>query len=569
MSANNTTGSASQPSTSTPVIAPYPPANTAPPTVVGTVKRGYALTASQGAWTGPGNTYTYQWQEDFGEGYTAIAGATSPTYTLTAADEGDPVRVVITATNPDGTIVAGSQPTVAVTPDTPVNDVAPTLSGSAQRGSVITAGPGTWEGQNDTYSFQWQHSTDNGVTWSNVAGQTGSSYAIGVSDEGSRLRAVVTATNPDGAVSQASAATSNIAALPPVATAAPTVGGSAQRGQTLSSTNGTWSGLGNVYALQWQRSANGTTWANIASATSPTYALTTADEGDVIRLQVTAINPDATVTASSTATATVAAAPPVNTAAPQLSGIAQRSASLSVNAGAWNGIGNGYAVQWQRSPTAGRRGQTSPARPPGPTRSRCPTRAHELRVRITATNADGSASATSAAVRRSAPRRRSTPRCRRSRASPCEASALSSVAGTWTGIGNTLRPTSGSVGQTAPPGRTSPAPPAVGLHARGHRRGRCVRLEVTATNPDGVVTAASAPTATWLIAAGQHHCPAITGTPQRGMTLSAGQGTWSGPATATPTNGSAPPTAAPGATSPARRPPATGRPSPTRARPCA
>ena len=57
--------------------------------------------------------YAYQWQRDFGEGYVDIAGATGATYTLTVADVDATVRVLVTASNPDATIVEASEPTDA------------------------------------------------------------------------------------------------------------------------------------------------------------------------------------------------------------------------------------------------------------------------------------------------------------------------------------------------------------------------------------------------------------------------------------------------------------------------
>src|SRR6202012_2504734 len=103
-----------------------------------------------------------------------------------------------------------------------------------------------------------------------------------------------------------------------------------QRGNSLSSTTGAWAGTGNTFTLQWQRSAdNGTTWTNITGATTPSYTMQAPDEGDVVRLMVTAANPDGSATAASSASATVIASPPVNTAAPVVAGTPQRTAILN------------------------------------------------------------------------------------------------------------------------------------------------------------------------------------------------------------------------------------------------
>ena len=94
-------------------VAPFPPANTVAPAITGTPQRTKDLSATRGTWTGPDNLYAYQWQRDFGEGYVDIEGATGASYTLLVADVDALVRVVVTATNPDGTIMEASEPTDA------------------------------------------------------------------------------------------------------------------------------------------------------------------------------------------------------------------------------------------------------------------------------------------------------------------------------------------------------------------------------------------------------------------------------------------------------------------------
>ena len=54
------------------------------------------------------HAYAYQWQHDFGSGFTDIAGATGTTYPLGVADVGTRVRVRVTATNADASVSATS-----------------------------------------------------------------------------------------------------------------------------------------------------------------------------------------------------------------------------------------------------------------------------------------------------------------------------------------------------------------------------------------------------------------------------------------------------------------------------
>ena len=297
VTATNISGVSSTPSAPTSAIAPYPPANTVAPAISGVAERGVTLNATEGTWTGPDNVYTYQWQRDAGEGYVDIEGATAASYTLDIPDEGATVRVVVTAADPDASISQASAPTATVTDALPLNQSAPTVTGTAQRGATLTAAAGTWAGIGNAYLYQWERSS--GGRWVYIVGATASTYTLAAADEGDPVRVLVSASNPDGTSSAPSAATAAVAGAPPVATVVPTVSGSAQRGASLSASRGSWSGAGNAYAYQWQRSLDGTTWTAISGATGLSYTVAVADEGDYLRLSVTTTNPDATVTAAS------------------------------------------------------------------------------------------------------------------------------------------------------------------------------------------------------------------------------------------------------------------------------
>src|SRR3954453_22720286 len=85
--------------------ANYAPTNSAAPTISGTPQVGQTLTASTGTWnsqTTPAYTYQGQPGDTAGNTCAAIAGATSQTYAVQAADVNHTLRVVVTATNPSG-----------------------------------------------------------------------------------------------------------------------------------------------------------------------------------------------------------------------------------------------------------------------------------------------------------------------------------------------------------------------------------------------------------------------------------------------------------------------------------
>ena len=84
----------------------------------------------------------------------------------------------------------------------------------------------------------------------------------------------------------------------PVNTVAPALTGNAVVGQTLTTTNGTWTGTAPVtYARAWYRLRPGGTIAAIAGETGLTYALAAADAGCLIAVIVTATNGDGSTTA--------------------------------------------------------------------------------------------------------------------------------------------------------------------------------------------------------------------------------------------------------------------------------
>ncbi|HEX4010693.1 MAG TPA: hypothetical protein VHX62_11815 [Solirubrobacteraceae bacterium] len=527
VTATNTFGVSSIAGAATGMISPYPPANTVAPAITGVAERGSVLNASQGTWTGPDNVYSYQWQRDGGEGFTNVSGATGSNYALGVADEGANVRVLVTATNPDATISVASAPTATVADALPVNQAAPTITGTVQRGSVLTAAVGTWAGLGNAYTYQWQSSPD-GSTWNDIASATNPIYTVAQTDEGDQLRVLVTATNPDGTSAVPSAATIAVPTSPPVSTSAPTINGTAQRGLTLSGARGGWSGPGNAYTYQWQRSVDGTTWTNIAGATGLSYTLAVADEGDEVRLSVTATNPDGSVTVASQPSAMAVAALPVNTSAPVLSGTPLRSSNLTANVGAWNGIGNTYTAQWQHSPDGSTWTNIGGATA-WTYAVAVADEGDQLRVVVTAANADGTASTPSpatTAVSAAPPVNTTAPTIA---GAAIRGDALTTTQGAWGGLGNAYseqwqRSADGGTTWTSITGAT-----AASYTLTVADEGDVVRLLVTVANPDATVSAATPATATVQSAAPANTAaPALSGPSQRGLTLVSSQGTWNG-----------------------------------------
>jgi hypothetical protein len=129
VTATNSGGSTPASSAPTAVVTGAP-VNTSPPTISGSAAPGQTLTASPGNWTGwPPPTFGYQWQrcDVTGGNCVNISGATGSTYTLTAADVGATIVVVVTATNTSGSVSASSAATGVVLPASSLAPTTPVL----------------------------------------------------------------------------------------------------------------------------------------------------------------------------------------------------------------------------------------------------------------------------------------------------------------------------------------------------------------------------------------------------------------------------------------------------------
>ncbi len=78
--------------------APHAPADSAAPSIAGTVAAGHDLTCAPGTWTNSPTSYAYQWSLDG----TPIAGATAASYPVPALDDGESLTCAVTASNAVG-----------------------------------------------------------------------------------------------------------------------------------------------------------------------------------------------------------------------------------------------------------------------------------------------------------------------------------------------------------------------------------------------------------------------------------------------------------------------------------
>ena len=122
VTASNSYGSGSATSGQTSTILGLTPANTSIPTISGTATEYDALFADPGSWSNSPDSFSYQWKRcnSSGNDCLAISGATANTHTLSPADVGYTIRVVVTASNAfsSNNAISDSTEVIAAAPPT-------------------------------------------------------------------------------------------------------------------------------------------------------------------------------------------------------------------------------------------------------------------------------------------------------------------------------------------------------------------------------------------------------------------------------------------------------------------
>ena len=268
---------------------------------------------------------------------------------LAASESTSGESVELTAPSTSGTyhygacvdVVAGESDTsnncsssiefVVLAPNSPATG-APTISGTAQVGEVLTAdtsGIADEDGlDNVSYSYQWQ------ADGADMSGATDSTYTLADVDEGKTISVTVSFTDDRGnEESLTSAATGAVEAKPnSPATGLPTISGTVQVGEVLTAdTSGIADedGLDNAtFSYQWQ--ADG---SDISGATGSSYTLVDSDEGKAISVTVS-FTDDRGNSESLTSAATAAVAAKPNSPAtgqPAISGTAHVGEALAAD----------------------------------------------------------------------------------------------------------------------------------------------------------------------------------------------------------------------------------------------
>ncbi|MCR6029954.1 hypothetical protein GGQ22_00670 [Nocardioides sp. zg-579] len=293
---------------------------------------------------------------------------------------------------------------------TPTPLTGPKVTGDTKVGSKLTLTDGTWSNDIAQASVAWlRDGTPTGVTTKE--------YTLSAADQGKKITARVTARRPNKVQENGSGQVvtfepftvdidTNVPAAPGtpgggggggggggstalVATADPTITGTAKVGRKLTASPGTWNGTDLTYSYAWSR--GGTL---IAGATGAEYVATADDVDQAITVTVTASKTGLTDGTATSAAVTVAKGDaPTATTPPAITGDAEPGGTLRVSSGTWSEPGVAFAYQWlvDGAPVSGATGTSYDVRPGDA--------GTQVSVRVTATKAGyGAGSATTEAV---------------------------------------------------------------------------------------------------------------------------------------------------------------------------
>ena len=294
------------------------PAGTPPPSLVtpsglgGLAQQDQTLRLTAGVWANS-TTQNEIWNDCNSAGHdcTPIPGQTvagfGDSYVITAADVGHTIVVVETATGPGGSTTVDSAPTAVVIPPAPVNLTPPALFGAAQQGQTITLTYGTWA-YSTAQTGIWFDCDSAGAACLESSNQPpGDRYVLGAADVGHTIVLAETATGPGGSTTVNSGPTAVVSpAVAPKNLTPPSLHGTAQQGQTITLTYGTWAGS-TEQAGTWL-DCDGSGGACAVSSNQPLgdkYVLGAADVGHTIVFAETATGPGGSTTVDSEPTAVV------------------------------------------------------------------------------------------------------------------------------------------------------------------------------------------------------------------------------------------------------------------------
>ncbi|WP_445445061.1 sialate O-acetylesterase [Clavibacter sp. km3a] len=362
--------------TTPPADAPYAVAST--PTIAGTARVGFTLSARAGVWT-PWPTFTYTWTRDG----VAIPDQTGVTYRVQEGDQGSTIAVIVTGTRtgyatqsiPSAGLlvplpeVAPEPPAPTPAPE-PVPDVAyeavgdPSITGLGRVDFTLNARAGTWTPW-PSFSYAWLR---DGVA---IPDQTGPSYRVVAGDVGTSISVAVTGTRTGYVTETRTSPAIPVVetpvtppppppAVPFEATTAPAIQGSPVAGSPLRAELPAWTPEATSYSYAWARDG-----VTVLGATEATYVVRRGDAGSRITVTVTGSRSgyqDASRTSEATAAVVDALdVPPAVPApapgdepfadapSPVVAGTLTVGSTLTAETPAWTPVATELSYAWMRN----------------------------------------------------------------------------------------------------------------------------------------------------------------------------------------------------------------------------
>jgi hypothetical protein len=194
----------------------------------------------------------------------------------------------------------------------------PTITGTAREGEILSGSSGEWTGAPSSFAYVWGRCDANYDSCDLISGATSQSYALTPADVGHYVYFVVTATNVAGSGQAYAETNSTVRPRGPANTYPPQIAGVARVGERLRASQGIWRGLMPIqFKYQWQTcDAGGSACQDLPSEFFDALDVTRGHVGKRLRVVVTGVNPDGSISAASALTDVVAAPPPPTTQPP-------------------------------------------------------------------------------------------------------------------------------------------------------------------------------------------------------------------------------------------------------------
>jgi RHS repeat-associated protein len=287
-----------------------------------------------------GGSYSYQWQvsTNGNVSFADIAGATGLSYTPGTLTATTGYRCKVTCNTE--TVYTGNY-TATVYAQLAAGTISPaTQSINYNTAATLTGTAAT--GGNGTYTYQWQSSPDNS-TWTNITGAISAGYTSGSLTTTTYFRRTASS---NGVSVNSSAATVTVYPQLVSGTTSPASQNINYNTAAATLTSTAATGGSGTYTYQWQSSPNNSTWTNITSATTLSYAPGTLTATTYYHLVSTSNGGSVT---GSTATVTVYPQLASGTVSPANQNINYSTAAATVTSTAATGGSGTYTYQWQSS----------------------------------------------------------------------------------------------------------------------------------------------------------------------------------------------------------------------------